>query len=64
MNHSRQERQQFLAEAEGHLRSALDLLDSAAAPAHIGAHVDLAIHQLQTELDAARETSPRTACQP
>lgn len=37
---------QLLA-ARDHLRLALDALDTAGAPAHIGAHVDLAIHQLE-----------------
>ena len=36
----------LLADALSLLQSALDLLDEAAAPAQIGAHVDLAIHQL------------------
>jgi hypothetical protein len=36
----------MLWEALDQLRSALQLLDSASAPAHIGAHVDLAIHEL------------------
>lgn len=30
-----------------HLRKAIEQLDEAKAPAHIGAHIDLAIHQLQ-----------------
>ena len=33
-----------------HLRTALRLLDQSGAPAQIGAHVDLAIHQLQDAL--------------
>ncbi len=36
----------LLHDALHHLRSALDLLDRAAAPAQIGAHVDLALCQL------------------
>jgi hypothetical protein len=36
----------ILTEALEHLQSALNLLDSASAPAQIGAHVDLAIHEL------------------
>ena len=36
-----------LSSALAHLREALALLDEASAPAHIGAHVDLAAHQLQ-----------------
>lgn len=34
-----------------HLHLALSALDAADAPAHIGANVDLAIHQLQRILD-------------
>ena len=30
-----------------HLNTALQLLDQIGAPPHIGAHVDLAIHQLE-----------------
>ena len=38
--------QQMLLEALDLLNAALDRLDRAAAPAQIGAQVDLAIHQL------------------
>lgn len=38
--------EEMLWEALQQLRSALQLLDSASAPSHIGAHVDLAIHEL------------------
>ncbi len=40
-------RQEMLCDAANHLQSALDLLDGAEAPAHIGARVDLAAHQLR-----------------
>lgn len=30
-----------------YLRKALAVLDQVGAPAHIGAHIDLAVHQLQ-----------------
>ena len=43
--------QALLADALGLLQSALDLLDEAAAPAQIGAHVDLALHQLGSLLE-------------
>jgi hypothetical protein len=36
----------ILLEALASLQSALELLDRASAPAQIGAHVDLAIHDL------------------
>jgi hypothetical protein len=42
---------EMLREAADHLQSALGLLDCAEAPAHIGAHVDLAIHQLEDSID-------------
>jgi len=41
-----------LSEAIEHLRAALAILDSTQAPAQIGAHVDLALCQLQ-DLNAA-----------
>ena len=47
-------RQQMLHDALDHLRSALDLLDLASAPAHIGAHVDLAMHELRLHVPAAQ----------
>ena len=40
----------MLHSALSHLQSALDLLDRASAPAHIGAQVDHALHQLGTYL--------------
>lgn len=43
-------RRDALGDAARHLRAALELLDSAGAPAQIGAHVDLAACQLETEL--------------
>jgi hypothetical protein len=43
-------RELILADASEHLRSALQLLDLADAPAQIGAQVDLALHQLESEL--------------
>jgi hypothetical protein len=44
------ERRRMLVDAFNHLQSAIDLLDQAAAPGNIAAHVDLALHQLQGEL--------------
>lgn len=43
----------MLTDALNLLQSALDLLDEAAAPAQIGAHVDLALHQLGSLLEEA-----------
>lgn len=40
----------MLREARRHLGLALELLDCAHAPAQIGAHVDLAAHQVDSEL--------------
>jgi hypothetical protein len=54
--------EQLLAEAADHLRVALKLLDAGDAPAQIGAHVDLAVHQLEAELSAdSRESSTQPA---
>ncbi|HEV2594708.1 MAG TPA: hypothetical protein VGU01_05855 [Sphingomicrobium sp.] len=41
-----------MLEALSHLESALEILDRAAAPGQIGAHVDLAIHDLSASVDA------------
>lgn len=40
------EKQQMLSQILNQLRSALAQLDGAGVSAHIGAHLDLAIHQL------------------
>ena len=40
-------RQQMLSDAADYLQSAIDLLDGAAAPGHIAAHVDLGLQQLK-----------------
>ena len=45
--------QAMLTDALNLSQSALDLLDEAAAPAQIGAHVDLALHQLGSLLEEA-----------
>lgn len=44
---------QTLTQALSQLQSALTLLDRAKAPAHIAAHVDLAIHQLGEAIRSA-----------
>lgn len=46
MQASNTERDKMLTAALDQLLSALELLDAAAAPPQIGAHVDLAIHEL------------------
>ncbi len=43
-------KQQLLIDALDHLRQAIDLLDLAAAPGHIAAHIDLALNQVENEL--------------
>jgi hypothetical protein len=43
---------ELLRDAGNHLQSALELLDCAEVTAHIGAHVDLAIHQLEDAIDS------------
>ncbi len=47
-------REQMLRDALDHLQAALNLLDLAPAPPHIGAHVDLATHELGTHLPPAQ----------
>lgn len=47
------EQHNLMLEALSHLEGALVLLDRAAAPGQIGAHVDLAIHDLSAVVDAA-----------
>lgn len=48
------DREQMLRDALNHLQAALGLLDLASAPPHIGAHVDLAAHELDVQVPAAR----------
>ncbi len=43
----------MLREALTFMESALQLLDRAGAPAHIGAHLDLAICELQSAMPAS-----------
>ena len=54
-------RRQMLRDALHHLSLALDLLDRAAAPPQIGAHVDLALNELaglQPGMPASRRAEP------
>ena len=53
--------QHLLWDALSHLQSGLDLLDRASAPAHIGAQIDLAIHELKSILAADDVASPQRA---
>ena len=52
------ETRDLLACALEHLRSALELLDKASAPGHIGSRVDHAVHELYTAI-AARGSGGR-----
>ena len=49
-------RQQMLCDAADYLQSAIDLLDGAAAPGHIAAHVDLGLQQLKDAISRAAVT--------
>lgn len=49
------DRQRMLRDALELLRIALDLLDRAAAPPQIGAHIDLAAHQLAETIDSVAD---------
>lgn len=51
-DHLNRSSQKTLSEALEKLEAALQLLDGAAAPAHIGAHVDLAVHALREAIRA------------
>lgn len=46
------------ATALEYLQLAIRLLDESNAPAHIAAHVDLAVHQLQEAIDACPRNYP------
>ena len=51
----------LLSEARALLRTALDLIDRAGAPADIGAHLDLALHRLSQVLgDSGRQDKDAT----
>lgn len=54
------DREEALGTALGHLQAALELLDGAEASPQIGAHVDLAICQLQ-ELIVSETNEPKVA---
>jgi len=43
---------ELLIEAANHLRLAIELLDQADAPGHIGANADLALHQVENLVPA------------
>lgn len=49
--------QSLLSEAAAHLKAALSLLDKADAPGHVGAHVDLAICELEEVLQKRQRPS-------
>ena len=51
----------LLREALALMKSALELLDRAAAPAHVGAHLDLAICELESSIAAVH---PRPSAAP
>lgn len=44
-----------LAQAASSMRAALKLLDEADAPPDIGAHLDLAIHRLESTISSVKE---------
>ena len=49
---------QKMTDAREHLQSGLDLLDEARAPGHIGAYVDLALHELEKAISESLEAPP------
>jgi hypothetical protein len=56
-------RAQLYTDALQRLESAVDILDRANAPGHIAAHIDLAMHQLKSVIDAeiASTRTPESA---
>jgi hypothetical protein len=52
------ERRLSMAAALNHLQSAIALLDQAEAPGHIAAQLDLARHQLESELGLSSTSGP------
>jgi len=58
MDGPRDGRQEMMSDALEQLRFALQLLDSAEAPAEIGAKIDLAIHELYLALAAMSARRP------
>lgn len=50
--------QEALREPLAFMQSALALLDRAGAPVHIGAHLDLAICELQSAIEGLASGSP------
>lgn len=57
-DHPARDKRQILLRALDHLRSALTLLDEADAPGQIGAHIDLALHQLEDAIGAGAGKGP------
>jgi hypothetical protein len=58
------ERQAILVEAFNHVQAAIALLDRAAAPGNIAAHLDLAANQLHEELAPVAGARPQSiGCQ-
>ena len=58
MNGPRNGRRELMSDALEQLRSALQLLDDAEAPAEIGAKIDLAIHELYLALAGMSARGP------
>ena len=57
-NDIKREKAEMLKDALRHFQCGLDLLDDVSAPGQIGAHVDLAIHQLESVISAMVEAEP------
>lgn len=54
MNEGNSSNKEHLSLASQHLRTAIDLLDLVEAPGHIAAHVDLALSELEREIQGRR----------
>lgn len=58
------DREQALSDAAEHLRAAIAILDTSEAPAHIAAHLDLALCQLGEIIDSAPRINARLNSDP
>jgi hypothetical protein len=61
MTKSFEGKQDVLLDALTHLRAAIEILDQVDAPAHIAAHVDLAVNQINDVMALAERESPKSS---
>ena len=59
MSNAQKRTRELMSRAATLLEQALDLLDEAKAPAHIGAHVDLGLCQIRDKLEQTEGAAPQ-----